>query len=89
MVGHLEIGEVEARRHDTADEDWLGPSGPGSLPSSGRHQRLWSLARLDSGSDDDLDRRLARLVAGTAEQQRERAAPVPEPQLVGPDAVPA
>jgi len=81
-----EVGEVESRDHDAADQDGLLHRS-GRLPGTGRHQQLRALARFQVGAEHELGD-LVGLLALTAEPEPQGAAAVVEPELVGGDLVP-
>ncbi len=84
----LEVGEVEAGGDHAADQRAGVGQRLGRLPRAGRHQRLQQVTRAGVGADDQVVPGLRRR-SGAAQAQPQRPEPLPEPQLVRADPVPA
>ena len=84
---HAEVVEVEPGSDDARNQNGFVGQGNRGLPCPSRDELLRSLTTFDVGPENRFDGRY-RLVAGTAEFQREGAAAVPKPQFVGCDGVP-
>src|ERR1022692_4199941 len=83
-----EVGEIEARRHNAADQYRRLASRRSALPNAAGNDGLRSLARAEIVAKHDSNSG-GRLATGAAHAQVQRAATVPEPQLVGADHMPA
>ncbi len=65
-VQHLEVVEVEAGCHDAAHERLCRAGRAGGLPVAAGDHVLWQLARRQVGTQRHDERRVGRLVRGTA-----------------------
>src|ERR1035437_3674203 len=83
-----EVGEVEARRHDAADQYGRVASRRSALPYAAGDVGLWLLAGAEVAAEQDSAPG-GGLVARAAQAQFQRAAAVPEPQLLGAPHMPA
>ena len=80
----IEIGEVEARHHNTADQTGLGTMRPGPLPMPGRYDQLGVVAGFDIRSEQQSH----GVVPVRSELQSNRAAPMVHPELSAANGVP-
>src|ERR1017187_986891 len=83
-----EVGEIEARRHNAADQHRRLASRRSALPYAAGNDGLRPLARVEIAAEHEGNPG-GRLVTGAARAQVQRAATVPEPQLVGAHYMPA
>jgi peptidoglycan/LPS O-acetylase OafA/YrhL len=83
-----EVGEVEAWRHHAADQHLGVARRPRRLPAPAQDDVLRHLAGRQVRAYRDDVRRGGRKVTAAAVQQDQRAARMPQPDLVRPDTVP-